>query len=62
MTTQMNCLMVWKDGRHFKMKLMPANKKSQIECIKKTKVQARLDYLRNKGWKILVKKPEDLKG
>jgi hypothetical protein len=51
--------MVWKDGKHFKIRLMPANKRSTTECIKRNKVNARLNYLRSKGWKILVKKPDD---
>jgi hypothetical protein len=54
--------MVWKDGSHFKIKLMPADKKSKIECIKKTNVQARLEFLQSQGWFIKVAKPKNLKG
>jgi hypothetical protein len=50
-------LYAWKEGKHFKLFLLPNGKKSSIECIKKNKIQNRLNTLKNSGWQILIKKP-----
>lgn len=57
---KLNCLFVWKDHNHFKIKYMKHDKKSKVDCIGRKNVQQKLDELRKAGWSILIGKPDSI--